>query len=424
MGSSRLQADVGLLRVGMSVAMVAIFVVDLTVPQAWHDAPGALDAPLVFVCAYLVVRFVHLGVYSVAAGRDAGLHRQIAIAWIPVAANAPLHGLGAPAGGCPARYTVLIMRAVQCTRFGGPDVLDLVQVPEPVAGDGQLLVDVVAAGVNFADTSRIAGSYRPVPDLPFIPGTEVVGRTTDGRRVLAPIFGGGGFAERAVVEDADAVVVPDGVGDAEALALLVQGLTAWHLLKSCARMRCGETIVVNAAAGGVGSLAVQLAKHFGAGRVIATASTDARRDLVLSLGADVAVSSEAAGYAERVLDANDGMPVDIVLDSIGGRVFSAGLGILANFGRLITFGNASREGNPPVDPGALADRNTAVMGFWLRPALTVPGTYAEPLAEMFALTAAGVLQPVVDAAYPLADARRAFDDVIARRTTGKVTLRP
>jgi NADPH2:quinone reductase len=120
--------------------------------------------------------------------------------------------------------------------------------------------------------------------------------------------------------------------------------------------RRDETVVVNAAAGGVGSLAVQLAKHLGAGRVIATASTDAKRDLALSLGADVAVSSDADGYAERVLGANDGMPVDVVLESIGGRVFSAGLDILANFG------NASREGRPPVDPGALADRNNAVMG--------------------------------------------------------------
>ncbi|GIH21624.1 NADPH:quinone reductase [Rugosimonospora africana] len=313
---------------------------------------------------------------------------------------------------------------MQCARFGGPEVLELVQVPEPMAADGQLLIDVSAAGVNFADTSRIAGSYRPTPQLPFIPGTEVVRRTGDGHRVLAPIFGGGGFAERAIVEAADAVTVPDGVGDAEALALLVQGLTAWHVLKSCARIGRGETVVVNAAAGGVGSLAVQLAKHFGAGHVIATASTPDRRDLALSLGADVSVSSDADGYAQRVLDANGGRPVDIVLESIGGRVFSAGLDVLENFGRLVTFGNASREGRPSVDPNALADRNVAVIGFWLRPALSVPGTYAEPLTEMFTLMAAGVLKPMARAVYPLDDARRAFGDLLARRTTGKVILRP
>lgn len=313
------------------------------------------------------------------------------------------------------------MRAVVCTRFGGPEVLELGEVAEPA---GPLIVEVSAAGVNFADTSRIAGTYRPQPALPFVPGTEVVGRTAAGRRVLAPVFGGGGFAERAVVPEADAVTVPDAVGDAEALALLVQGLTAWHVLANSARIRAGETVVINAAAGGVGSLAVQLARHFGAGRVIATASTEAKRRLAETLGADVAVDGDADGYAERVLAVNDGRPVDIVLDSIGGRVFAAGLDVVANFGRLVTFGNASRDGRPAVDPGELADGNKTVAGFWLRPALAAPNAYAEPLAEMFALVAARTLKPLVHAAYPLADARRAVTDLLARRTTGKITLRP
>jgi NADPH2:quinone reductase len=314
------------------------------------------------------------------------------------------------------------MRAVQVARFGGPEVLDLVEMPSPVARDGHLLVEVSAAGVNFADTSRLAGTYQPTPSLPFVPGTEVVGRTPDGRRVLASTFDGGGFAERAVVAAADAVPVPDGVTDAQALALLVQGLTAWHILQNSARVRPGETVVVNAGAGGVGSLAVQLAKHFGAGRVIATASTEAKRALAGSLGADVTVASDADGYTERILAANDGRPVDVVLESIGGRVFSAGLETLADFGRLVTFGTASREARPPVDPAELARHNRSVTGFWLRPALTVPGAYAEPLAEMFALVKAGVLRPLVDAVYPLADARRAFEDLLARRTIGKITL--
>ncbi|MEU8814756.1 zinc-binding dehydrogenase [Actinoplanes sp. NPDC048796] len=316
------------------------------------------------------------------------------------------------------------MIAVQCSRFGGPEVLELADVAEPVAGAGQLLVEVSAAGLNFADTGRIAGSYQPTPALPFVPGTEVIGRTGDGRRVMATTFDGGGFAERAVVAAADAVDVPDGVGDAEALALLVQGLTAWHVLRNSARLAPGETVVVNAAAGGVGSLAVQLARHFGAGRVIGTASTQAKRDLVVALAADVAVPSDACGYAERVVEANGGRPVDVVLDSVGGRVFSAGLDALGNFGRLVTFGNASREGRPPVDPGVLADRNLAVAGFWLRPALTVPGAYREPLAEMLGLVAAGRLRPLVEATYPMTDVRRAVDDLLARRTTGKITVRP
>jgi NADPH2:quinone reductase len=314
------------------------------------------------------------------------------------------------------------MLAVQCLRFGGPDVLTLTDVPEPVAGPGQLLVEVSAAGVNFADTSRIAGTYRPTPPVPFVPGTEVVGRTADGRRVLATLFEGGGFAEKAVVDAGAAVDVPAGVSDAEALALLVQGLTAWHLLSGSARLRPGETVVVNAAAGGVGSLLVQLAKHFGAGRVIATASTPAKREVALALGADAAVPGDADGYAERVVEANEDRRVDIVLDAVGGEVFGAALGALADFGRLVTFGNASRQPRPPVAVETLSDRNLAVAGFWLRPALTVPGSYREPLAAMFDLVTAGELRPLTGAAYPLREVRRAFDDLLGRRTTGKVVL--
>jgi len=316
------------------------------------------------------------------------------------------------------------VRAVRCDRFGGPEVLRLAEVPEPDAGPGQLAVAVSAAGVNFADTSRIAGTYRPQPTLPFVPGTELVGRTGDGRRVLASLFEGGAFASRAVVDGAVAVDVPDGVGDAEALALLVQGLTAWHVLHSSARVRPGESVVVNAAAGGVGSLAVQLAGQAGAGRVIATASTPAKQELALSLGADVAVSGDPDGYTERVRRANGGAPVDVVLDAVGGAVFTAALAALGNFGRLVTFGNASRQPRAPIDAADLSDRNVAVAGFWLRPALTAPGAYREPLRAMFDLVLAGALKPITEAAYPLEDARRAFDDLLGRRTTGKVTLRP
>jgi NADPH2:quinone reductase len=317
-----------------------------------------------------------------------------------------------------------VMLAVQCSRFGGPEVLTVVERPEPVPGPGQLLVEVSAAGVNFADTSRIRGSYRPAPQLPFVPGTEVVGRTAGGRRVLASLFDGGAFAERAVVDEAVVVEVPAGVRDADALALLVQGLTAWHLLVSSSRLRPGETVVVNAAAGGVGSLLVQLARHFGAGRVIATASTDDKREVALALGADAAVSGAAGGYADRVVEANGGRPVDIVLDAVGGPVFGAALSALGNYGRLVTYGNASREPRAPVDPDLLSDRNLAVAGFWLRPALRVPGAYREPLAAMFDLVTSGALRPLTGATYPLAEARRAFEDLLARRTTGKVVLVP
>jgi NADPH2:quinone reductase len=284
-------------------------------------------------------------------------------------------------------------------------------------------VEVSAAGVNFADLSRVAGTYSGGVRLPYIPGAEIAGRTDDGRRVVAFTFDGGGFAARAAVSTADVAEVPDGVTDGAALAMLVQGLTAWHLLYNSARLRKGESVVVNAAAGGVGSLAVQLAREIGAGRVIAAASTTEKRTLAMDLGADVAIDSEPDGYAERVRGANHGSGADVVLDANGGAALTAGLDALTQFGRLVSYGNASREGRVPVDPDLLADRNLSVCGFWLRPALSLDHGFRQPLAELLALVASGRLRPVTSVEYPLAEARRAFTDIAARRTTGKVVLR-
>ncbi|GAB2597406.1 quinone oxidoreductase family protein [Kribbella endophytica] len=316
------------------------------------------------------------------------------------------------------------MRAIQVTRFGGPEVLVPTELPTPAAGPGEVLVEVSAAGVNFADTHRADGSYKGGAKLPLVPGVEVVGRTPDGRRVLAPVFAGGGYAEYVAVPADRAVDVPAELGDGPALALLVQGLTAWHLLRSSARMSPGESVVVNAAAGGVGTLAIQLAQHFGAGRVIAVASTPAKRELALKLGADVAVDSEPEGYADRVRTANDGRPVDIVLDSTGGPTFTAALQALGGFGRLVSYGTAARAGRPLVDPAELSDRNLAVAGFWLVPAIADAAAYREPLLELMGLAATGRLSPLVGAESPLAEARRAHEDLLARRTTGKLVLRP
>ncbi|HWD78796.1 MAG TPA: NADPH:quinone oxidoreductase family protein, partial [Kribbella sp.] len=166
------------------------------------------------------------------------------------------------------------MRAIQVTEFGGPEVLVPAELDPPEPNRDQLLVKVTGAGVNFADTHRTDGSYRGGVTLPFVPGVEIVGRTSNGRRVLSTVFEtGGGYAEYAVAPKHRVVDVPEEVSDGQALALLIQGLTAWHVLRKSARMDCGDSVLVNAAAGGVGSLAIQLAKHFGAGQVIAAAST-------------------------------------------------------------------------------------------------------------------------------------------------------
>ncbi|WP_069160387.1 quinone oxidoreductase family protein [Nocardia altamirensis] len=315
------------------------------------------------------------------------------------------------------------MRAIQVSTLGGPEVLSVVDVPNPVAGPSEQIVRVTAAGINYADTHMTENTYLSRTTLPFIPGGEIVGRTAAGERILA-LVPGGGYAEQAVVADGSAVEVPDAVSDGQALALLIQGLSAWHLLHTSAKLAPGESVVINAAAGGVGSLAVQLAKYFGAGRVIATASTPEKRQLALDLGADIAVDNAAEGYAERIREANDGKRIDIVLDAMSGPVLDAALTVLAQFGRLVTYGMASREPATPINPGDLLTRNLSVIGFWVTPALAMRGMFHEPLVEMLDLTAAGKLRPIVGGAYPLAEARRAHEDLLARRTTGKLILTP
>ncbi|AXI76929.1 quinone oxidoreductase family protein [Peterkaempfera bronchialis] len=315
------------------------------------------------------------------------------------------------------------MRAIRITEFGGPEVLKPVELPDPVARPGQLLVEVAAAGVNYADTHTVEDSYLSRSALPMVPGAEVVGRTPEGRRVVA-LTENGGYAEKAVVRESLAHDVPDGVTDGQALALVVQGLTAWHLLRTCARIAEGESVVVHAAAGGTGSLAVQLAARFGAGRVIATASSEAKRRLALELGADAAVDGAPEGLAERLVEANGGHRVDVVLEMTGGPVFDASLAALAPFGRLVTYGMASRVPPTPVRAAQLMAHSRSVVGFWLMHAVGRPGMVAEPMAELMAMTADGRLRPQVGEAYGLSEAARAHRDLRARRTVGKLLLDP
>ncbi len=212
------------------------------------------------------------------------------------------------------------MRAVQVTQFGGPEVLDLVELPDPEPRAGSVVLDVATIGVNYADTHQAENSYLAPQTLPFVPGSEVVGTTPDGRRVAA-LVGTGGYAEKAHATAATIFELPDDVDDVAALALVVQGLTAWHLLRTCAHLAAGESVVVHAAAGGVGSIAVQLAKLFGAGTVIATASTPEKRQLALDIGADVAIDPAVDDLRDALRSAGGRAGVDVVLEMTGGRVF-------------------------------------------------------------------------------------------------------
>jgi NADPH2:quinone reductase len=313
------------------------------------------------------------------------------------------------------------MRAIRIDRWGGPEVLRLVEdAPVPVPDEGQTLIRVERAGVNYADTHARDNTYLARYELPLIPGAEVAGTTQDGTRVVA-LVANGGYAEYAV---ADAVApIPDAVSYGAALALVLQGLTAWHLYNTSAKLAAGETVVVHAAAGGVGSLAVQLAKAFGAGRVIATASTAGKRELALELGADAAVDVNAGDLAAELREANGGRRVDVVLEMAGGRVFDASLDALGPFGRVVTYGMASREANR-VPSGVLMHGSKAVVGFWLVHAMRHPEMVGPPLEDLFGRVADGSLRVVEGGTYPLSEARRAHEDLQARRTSGKLLLDP
>jgi NADPH:quinone reductase len=323
------------------------------------------------------------------------------------------------------------MRAIRISEWGGPEVLELVDdAPLPDPDEHHVLVRVTHAGVNFADTHARENSYLARYELPLTPGAEIAGVVERdggglhaGQRVVS-LVGTGGYAEYAAAPAATTFPIPDGVNDATALALLLQGLTAWHLYRTSARLAPGESVVVHAAAGGVGSLAVQLAKPLGAGRVIATASTEEKRALALELGADVAVDVTRDDLAEALIEANLGERVDVVLEMAGGRVFDASVDALAPFGRLVTYGIASREPNT-VSSGALMRRSRAVVGFWLMHCLRKPAEMIDaPLQELFERAATGELRVVEGETYPLSEARRAHEDMQARRTSGKLLLDP
>ena len=209
------------------------------------------------------------------------------------------------------------MRAVVVREFGGPEVLQLTDVPDPVPHADQLLLDVHHAGINYADTHQAEDSYLAAQTLPFIPGSEVAGTAPDGRRVVALVSGG--YAQKALAAPQTTFALPAGVSDGAALALVLQGLTAWHLLRTSAHLAPGESVVVSAAAGGVGTLAVQLAKAWGAGRVIATASTPEKRAVAVDLGADAAVDPGVGDLTGALVEANDGRRVDVVLEMTGER---------------------------------------------------------------------------------------------------------
>jgi NADPH2:quinone reductase len=314
------------------------------------------------------------------------------------------------------------MKAIQITEFGGPDVMHLVDLEVPTPGAGQELINVSAIGINYADTHQTENSYLFPQKLPLIPGVEVVGTTPAGVRVLA-IVGAGGYAQQVTTHSVMMIPVLDGVTDEQALCMLVQGSTAWHILKTLGHVKPGETVVVHAAAGGVGTIAIQLAKMWGA-KVIAVASSESKRALATSLGADAVVDSTLENLGEAIRAANGGKRVNLILEMVGGKTFDDSLEILAPFGRLVTYGMASRVAPTMIQPASLMGGSKTITGFWLQHCFGKKELMNDVIEQLFALVVEGKLKPVIGATYPLSQAVSAHNALRSRETTGKITLDP
>ncbi len=325
------------------------------------------------------------------------------------------------------------MKQVQFHEYGGPEALRCVDGPDLKPGDGQVLVKVAAAGVNFADLMRLSDSYVEPTPLPYVLGMEAagfieaVGPGVDdlepGAPVLAILGGGGGYSQYVLTSTQEIVALPPGLGAAESTALVVQGLTAYLILTQTAPLRRGEAVLVHAAAGGVGSLAVQVAKLLGAGTVIATASTQDKLDFSRSVGADLAIDYTRDDWTERLLEATGGQPADIILEMVGGEIFRRSFDVLAPFGRLVGYGAASGTA-AAVDTFTLLRLNHTVSGFYLGGYFGRGSLIPEALTQLFTWVRDGELRIPDVTCFPLARAADAHRAIQARQTTGKVVLTP
>nr|AYM52866.1 hypothetical protein [Myxococcaceae bacterium MCy9487] len=331
------------------------------------------------------------------------------------------------------------MKAVAFSRVGGPEVLTWQEVPEPQVGEGQVLVRVEAAGMNFGDTIIRSGK-APFPlEFPFVTACEASGVVerlgagvtgiSVGDRVAAPLFlagrAGGAAAERIAVDAALLIPLPEGLTFEQGAALTVQGITArWMLDHVPAK---GRTVLVHAAAGGVGALLVQLAKQEGARRIVATASTAEKRAEALRLGADVAVDYTQADWSQAVKDATGGLGPDVIYDAVAGDVRKRSLEVLAARGTYVMYGGAGGNAYEPLDAAQMAGlcmKNQFVTGFsgWL-----MFGDVRRVRADLTALfeeVRAGRLEVVIGARHRMQEAAAAHRALESRATTGKVVLVP
>ncbi|MGC5016152.1 zinc-binding dehydrogenase [Streptosporangium sp. DT93] len=320
------------------------------------------------------------------------------------------------------------MRAIQVREFGGPEVLVPVEIPDPVAGPGQVVVGLEAADVIYLDTLLRGGwgqDFFP-RTLPYVPGHGGAGRVLSvgedvdpgwaGRRVVAATSTG--YAERIVAGLEEIVEVPGALGSAEAAAMLHDGVTALNLART-AEIGKGEWVLVTSAAGGAGSLLVQLARDAGA-RVVAAARGERKLTLARELGAEVAVDYSLPGWGERVREVTGGAGVGLAFDGAGGALGAAAFGTVASGGRFLTYGTAG-GGFARIDPSAAEERRVRVTDV-LAAGPPAPLLARELLAEALTLAAGGTIRPHIGATYPLERARDAHASLAGRATVGKSLL--
>lgn len=314
------------------------------------------------------------------------------------------------------------MKAIQVTEFGGPEVLVYSDLPDPTVTADQFLVKVSHVGVNYADTHQAENSYLSPSNLPFVPGSEVVGQDPNGVTWLG-FTPSGGYAEIAVLDSRSAVRLPDGVTPEQGLACLVQGLTAWHLMKTSSSLTRGESMLVHAAAGGVGNLLLQLGRHFEAGSILGTVSSSTKIDQLQAMGFDEIFIAQPDSLKTQVMNLTNGRGVDACYEMVGGELGDESLNCLAPFGRLVVYGMASRKPMKDVQPASLMYGSRSLIGFWLVDLIVNrPHEMAKSLSQLLELVRVGLIKPLIGPQYPLSSAKAAHEDLRARKTVGKVTL--
>jgi NADPH2:quinone reductase len=331
----------------------------------------------------------------------------------------------------------MTMKAAVIHAYGDPDVLKVEDVPTPVPKEGQVLVRVEAVSVNYADIVRRRNDPYPVPTpLPAILGGEVAGTVEAvgpgvwgldvGDRVFALLGGGGsgGYAQYAVASATHVIPLPDGFDFDTACTLVVAGVTAYQALLEAGQLKPGESVFIPGALGGVGSYAVQLAKIFGAGLVIAGAGTAGRRAQALARGADHAVDYTSPDWPERVRELTGGKGADVVLDMAGGEVFTQSLSALASFGRLVVYGTASRQ-QATLAPRSLLAKNQAVVGYYVAEWFAGrPRQSVEAFNALVRLITSGELDVAIADRLPLERAAEAHAAMQGRQALGKFVLKP